>query len=499
MSNDNLYKKTRKGLLTLTVSSGGVFILQFITTLILARIFSPEEFGVLTAIMIIISFTDVFWQAGIGPAIVQKKNLSQDDVKTGFTTMIAFGVFVSLLVIAVSPLIAQVINIEESMVLTVLSISFIINSFGVVPISILQREMHFSIIVKKDIYSSLSYAGVAILLGVYGYGVWALVVALLTKYIVSTLIPLFSCPTKLSFGFKKESFIKMMHFGGGTTLSRLFNVIANQGDHFVITRTVGLHDLGLYNRAYQLIAIPANLIGQVIDQVFFPAMSTIQDDNEKLSEIHTIGVASLALLYFPIGTLIYFFSDEIIVLLLGETWAEASIPLKVLALFIFFRVVYKMSDPLCRAKGAVYGRAVIQMIFASMMIIFAIIGSKYGLYGVSIGVGCALVGNYIIMTVFVQKLIKFNIMYYVRCVFPIFIAQFICFSIINIILTHVVDYNLGNIIVIGLLKLTLILIIEGFMVFVVYRYLWPKNLRIKVSEEMNEFISKVISRFLKRD
>src|SRR5690625_41490 len=140
MAND-LKKETLKGLFSMFMSSGTIFILQFITTLILARIFTPEQFGIVSAVMIITSYTDIFWQVGIGPALVQKSNLQNIDIRTGLTTSTAFGVLAFLIIYLLSSTLIGIINIDNPAILKVVALSFIINSLGVVPLSLLQREM----------------------------------------------------------------------------------------------------------------------------------------------------------------------------------------------------------------------------------------------------------------------------------------------------------------------------------------------------------------------
>lgn len=488
MVNESLYNKTIKGLMTMSISSVIVFVLQFLTTLVLARIFTPKEFGIVSAVTIITSYTDIFWNVGVGPAIIQKKDLQQEDIRTGFTSTMGLGLLATIAIVSTSSLLIKFINIENAMVLNIIAFSFIINSFGVVPISILKREMRFDIVLKNNVIGSLCYAVVAIILGIAGLGVWALVTALLLKYVISTVIAWLACPIKLSFGFNKESFKQLIKFGFGYSLSQFFSVTAGQGDYFVVTRVMGSYALGIYNRAFQLMIVPVTLFGQVIDQVFFPVMSKIQDDNRRLCDIFILVTALLALLYFPMGAGIYLFSKEIVLILLGPKWIEATIPLRILSLSLFFRVGYKISDPLFRAKGVVYNRALIQLIQAIMVIITSFIGVKWGLFGVSVGVTISFILNYIIITRKTHELVKFKTIIYLRCVLPAMIVSdslivvMICIKkMLNLILLN------ENIILICMIGIFCVLVL---IITIIIYYIWPESIRKQCYQLLKSFIIK---------
>lgn len=476
MTVENLNRKTIKGLLTMSVSSGVVFIIQIITTTILARIFTPTQFGIVSAVTIITSYTDIFWRIGIGPAIVQKKDLNSDDINTGFTTSVIFGTIATILVVLFSSSLIKIINIENSLVLNVIALSFIINSFGVVPLSILQREMHFTAILKKDVLCSIVYAITALILGVFGFGVWALVIALLIRYIINTIFALYSCPSKARFGFKIRSFKSMIKFGFGFSISQFLSVTTNQSDYFVVSNKMGSYALGIYSKAYQLMTVPANLFGQVLDQVFFPAMSKIQNNDQRLSDIYILSSALLALVYFPVGVCIYLFSDEIILILLGSEWLKAAAPLKVLSLSLFFRVGYKINDPLFRAKGAVYDRAIIHLMQAVATILASFIGVRWGLVGVSVGVLFSLILNFIVISIKTYKLINFDISKYIYCVLPVMVLNggiILVMKYIMKMLKLFINNGLLNLV----LSIGIFCIFFLLLVLVIYFFVWPESIK----------------------
>jgi PST family polysaccharide transporter len=473
--NEETYHK--KKIMSLTFSSGLVFIIQFMTTIILARIFSPDEFGVISAVLIIISFAEIFVQFGIGPSIVQRKNITARDINTAFTSSIFLGIFFTIILMLFAKPLSSVINIVDSSILVVISISFFINSFGVVSLAILQRELNFKAIILKDIFGSITYAVVAVILGIVGFGVYSLVIAFVVKSFIGTLISIISNHYQPKIGFDKQSFMNMFLYGIGYSFSTLFNYIATQGDYFVITRSLPTRELGIYQKSYQLVATPSGLVGQVIDQYFLPALSKVQDNNSKISSINLQVTTILALVYLPLGVLLYFVAYELVVFLLGNAWIDSVYPFQILSLFIFFRVSYKITDSIFLAKGAVYIRTFAKILYATNIVVFSLIGVKYGISGVAYGVGFALVINYLIMIILSYSLIKYNIIEYLHWIFVLFLCCILSFILISEIMGIIfVDVNIG-IFVLLISKSVLILACLAFVYTIVIYLFAPKKMK----------------------
>lgn len=400
----------------LTISSTSTilsFIIQTLTTIALARIFSPEEFGAIAAVAIITSYADIFWQMGLGPSIVQKKKIDKSDVNTAHCTSIVLGIITVIILNVFSQQISFIVGLKNPLVLSFMSFSFIINSFGVIPNSLLQRNLEFKKIAIKDVLGNLVYFIVALFLGINHLGVWSLVIATNLRYLVLSLLPYYFVRSSLIYDFKLFSISRikeMMSFGIGYSISRILNVTTSQIDYIIVSKSIGEVALGFYSRAFQLMTVPANLMGQIVDLVYFPVMSKIQENDKELNQIFINYSSLMSLLYFPVSSLLFVYSDEFVFIFLGKNWMDVSMPLKILGLSLFFRVGYKITDPLFRAKGAVYERALIHLSQAIFTSLFAYIGVKIGgLVGVSIGVSFSLLLNYIIISFRVSKLVGISI------------------------------------------------------------------------------------------
>ncbi len=373
--------------------------LKIIVLAILARLVTPDEFGIIGIALIVIGFSQLFIYMGIGPALVQRKELEERHLTTGFTVSLFTGISFSILLVLLAPFISHFFRMDGLIpVLRVISVVFFINTLTLIGQSLLQRNMNFKEIAKINILSFFfGYGATGVIMAYLGFGVWALVGANIAQAILITILTVKhqKFPKRLSFDI--DAFKDLMFFGGGMTISRVANYIAMQGDNLVAGRTLGAASLGIYGRAYQLMVMPAELFGSALDKALFPAMAQVQDDKKKLAEAYMTGINAVALISIPLSVLFVFLAPEIVTLLLGKNWNGAIVPFQYLSIILLFRMSYKISDSLSRAVGAVYRRAWRQIIYATAILLFSWIGQHNGLPGLAMGVSVAVTMNFLLM------------------------------------------------------------------------------------------------------
>lgn len=383
-----------------TASSNGLnAVLKVVVLIVLARLLSPADFGILGAALIVIGFSAIFSQLGLGPALVQRRELEPRHIQTAFAASVAFGVLLAGLLWATAPAIARFFHIENSVeVLRALAWVFPVKGLSGVAECLVQRDLRFRWLATRDLLSyALGYGLVGIVLAWAGWGVWSLVIAQITQTVLNAAILLSVRPPALQPLPSWRAFVELMDFGVGFTAARIANFMANQGDNIVVGRVLGPQALGIYTRAYQLMAVPTTLFGDVLDRVLFPTMARVQDDPPRLAAAYLQAVASIALVMLPVGVVMTVLAPEVIVVLLGSRWVEVIPPFQVFAIALLFRTSYKMSDSIARATGAVYRRAWRQAIYAALVFAGAWVGSRWGVTGVSVGVLVSLVINFILM------------------------------------------------------------------------------------------------------
>jgi PST family polysaccharide transporter len=394
----SLGRSTVVGLLWMGSGQGVYGFLQILILAILARLITPAEFGVISAALVVITFSKIFYQLGIGPALVQRPQLEDRHLKTAFVSSVVFGVILGLLVWASAPLVASFFQMERLQgVLRVLSGVFPLLGLGLVSSSQLERDLEFRWLASRDVVTfALGYGVVGVVAAYAGLGVWALVCGHFGQTILNVGALLIKRPPR-GFGFEWRAFKELLYFGGGHTLARLGNFVAHQGDNLVVGRWLGAQALGFYGRAYQLMATPASLFAGVLDRVLFPTMAKVQDDERRLAGAYTKGIALVALVTLPVSLFLCALAPEIVLVALGPQWEAVTPIVQVFAVGLLLRTSYKLSDSITRATGAVYRRAWRQAVYAGLVLSGAWIGQHWGEIGVAFGVLVALAVNFTLM------------------------------------------------------------------------------------------------------
>ncbi|MBX3257357.1 MAG: lipopolysaccharide biosynthesis protein [Chitinophagaceae bacterium] len=433
---DNLTQKTFKGFFW--QFGGAIFktVIQLAVLFVLARLISKAEFGIVQSALIVIGLAQLVSQMGVGPALVQKSNLTELHIRTGATLTFILSIFFFIIVFLTSGLLAGFFKMPELKdVLKVVSLVFILEGISTVSQSLLLREMKQRILVRIDIISyTIGFGVFTIILAYYGYGLWSLVYGQLLQSLLKCILSYVKSRHSITPFFGKKEAKDLLYFGGGFTLAKLFNYLANQGDNIIAGRYLGAAALGVYSRAYSIMVNPVTLIGTSIDNAVFPAMAARQNQRDKLVEAFINGLKMINFLCIPISCVIIFSAKEIVSVMLGDKWTEVIIPLQVLTIGLVFRMGYKMGDSLSRATGNVYSRAKRQFVYALCVIAGCYFGSNWGVTGVSVGTLFAITVNYILMIHLSITILQINWAYLLkRTLSELYISLFLSVLFLAII------------------------------------------------------------------
>lgn len=384
-------------------------VLNILVLTILARLITPEDFGLVGIASVLTMFAGLFYQMGIGPSLIQRKVLREAHIRSAFTMTIILSTVLTSATWLLAPVFASFYQDMTGLteVVRVLSLLFIVNGSGLVARALNHRNLNFRIKARFNVISYVvGYGLVGVALAFMGFGVWALVSASLSQSLLSSVLYLQASPHTKKPQLDRTALGELLSFGSGVTLGEVFFKISNTADTLIVGATLGAQAAGLYSRAYALMILPARYFGQVLDSVLFTAMSKIQDRPEALGAVYRRGVVAIALVATPLSAFLFVLAPEFINVLLGSQWGAAIVPFKIFAASMLFRTSFKMAESLCRAAGAVFQRALRQFIYAVLVVAGTWIGQHWGIIGVSIGVSVAIAINFLLMAQLSLKITK---------------------------------------------------------------------------------------------
>lgn len=420
----NLQQKAVKGVKWTTLSTivGGV--LQLAQLFILARLLSPSEFGVIAIIMVIVGFSQIFMDMGISNGIIHKQDVTNNQLSTLYWLNVLSGVFLFILLNLLSIPIANFYDINDlSHYIFLLSFAYLIIPFGQQFMILFQKEMQFNIIAKVDILAHITGTTTTVYLAYLDYGILSFVYGVLVFFVFRSLSFVLNGVKKHrpSLYFKPQEAIFFLKFGVYQMGEKLLNYFNTEVDVLIIGKILGTEALGLYSIIKQLILKPIMLINPIITKVSFPLMAKFQKNNKLIGKFYMNMMNSIVTIMFPIYATMFFMSQEIILLFLGEEWLDANIVLKILSIYAMLRTIGNPVGALLLAKGRVdigfYWNLSLLFIFP----LFIYIGTIYDLVGVSISLLILGILLFIPNWYFqVYKIcgIKFN--YYFQVIFKVF-------------------------------------------------------------------------------
>jgi O-antigen/teichoic acid export membrane protein len=394
-----LTQKAVQGMVWLLASSGARTGLTVVVVAILARLLNPHDFGLIAVANVVIGFADIFSYFGIGAALVQSRSIEQRHVATGFSSCILLSLAVACLIYILSPFIARFFQMEElTGLLRVLSIVFPLNAVSAICSSILQREFKYRRLASAEVFAYLfGYGSAGILLASLGFGVWALVGATLGLSVFRAVILFVLQPYSLKLKVDRGAFKELVSFGSGFTVANAFNFAASSGDNLVVGRLLGAGALGIYSRAYSMMDMTNNILSNALNSVFFPAVSRVQNEQERLAKALQRGITLTGKVFLPACVVSIILAPELVSVLLGPKWTGVVLPFRILAAGMYFRLGYMVAELLSRGSGRIYSNAWRQGLYAFLVIVGASIGCQWGIKGVSISISLVLGLNFLAM------------------------------------------------------------------------------------------------------
>lgn len=326
-----LKEKTISGMTWSFIDNISVQSLRFGIGIILARLLTPKQFGVIGMIAIFISVSSTFIDSGFTQAIIRKKDAEQRDYSTVFYFNIAISILFYLILFFLSPAISSFFNEPIlTLIIKVLGLGLIVDALAIIQRARLTKQINFKLQTKISVISNLFSGGIGIFLALKGYGVWSLVAKMLFQKIFNTVLLWIWNRWKPTFEFSIISFKAMFAFGSKLLLSGLLNTIYQNAYYFIIGKFFSAAELGYYTRADQFKKLPSENITTVIQRVSYPVLASIQDDVKKLRDSYRRLIKSTMFLSFFLMINLAAVAKPLTIFLIGEKWMPSVIYLQLL-------------------------------------------------------------------------------------------------------------------------------------------------------------------------
>lgn len=324
----------------------------FIIGVILARILSPSDYGLIGMLAIFIALSNVFIESGFAKALIQNQNCKDVDFSTAFVTNISISLVIYVILFVSAPFIASFYEEPSLIQITrVLSINFVLGAFNIVHRAKLMAKVDFKSLAIINFGGTIIGGGVGIAMAYMDYGVWALVFQTITSTVAMMfLFPFFSKWTP-SIRFAKDSFNKLFNFGSKLLITGVVATIVNNLTTIFIGRFYKSESLGYYTRATQYSDLAALTINDVFNTVTFPILSSLQSDRDRLIQVYSKILFYTALLTFPLMVLFALLAKPIVVIVLTDKWLPCVPLLQILCIARMFTPISSINMNVLNAVG----------------------------------------------------------------------------------------------------------------------------------------------------
>jgi PST family polysaccharide transporter len=372
-------------------AQGLKFVIQTGTTMVLARLLSPQDFGLQGMVVAVTGFLGLFQDAGLGIATVQRLEVTHEQTSTLFWINVAVGAILATLCAALAPLLVAFYHEPRLYWVAVISgATFMFTGLAAQHGALLQRSMRFATLAKISVLSLMVASVTGIVMALLGCRYWSLVGMVMASSIVGTASVWLAVRWVPGPPRRRSGVRSMLRFGGVAMCNSFVVFLAWNAEKILLGRFWGADALGLYGRAYQLVTLPVQQLETSLAAVAFPALSRIQNDAARLARSFLRGYNLHISLTIPITITCALFAEEIVGIVLGAKWMAAA---PIFRLLSPVAVVFAVANPLSwlvLSTGRI-GRALsISTAMTPLVILGIVLGLSYGPTGVALGYSSAM-------------------------------------------------------------------------------------------------------------
>ena len=482
METNTLKNKALKGVFWKLLENFGTQGIAFIVTLVIARFIMPEDYGIIAIVTVFISIADVFVVGGFATALIQNKDVTDDDYSSVFILNFSVAVVLYGVIFLSAPMIAEFYNNPAlSLVLRVLALKLLPGSLNAIQIAMLSKELQYNKLFARNIISGIPSGIIGIIMAYFGLGVWALVGQQLSAIVLSCIAFFFACKWRPRFVFKFDRIKILFSFGWKLLTSNLLNTLYNNIRTLIIGKLYNPATVGYYNKGHQIPNYLCISLDGAIQSVMFSTYSKVQDDKEMVKSIMRRTIKTSSYIIFPFMLGMAACASPFVSFALTDKWLPC-VPF--MQIFCFSYCLMPIHTANLQAINAM-GRS---DIFLKLEIIKKVIGVTvllasvpFGVYPMAVSMAGVSVVNSFVNAYPNKKLLGYTYIEQIKDMIPNLIGALLMFGIV-ILLANI---NLPKILIL------IIQVLSGVVIYLLYSILTK-------SESFN-YILDIIKSFLKKE
>lgn len=412
----------------------------WVITIIVIRILSPEDYGLMAIAMSVIVLLNLLAEMGMGAALVQRLELDDRLIREAYTLALIVNSFLYfILYISAKPLSEFFSQPQLVEVVRVIGLQFFLMAISVVPQAMLEKNMQFKQRAIIEFVSTISGSLVTLYLALDGFGVWSLVYGNLFRMGMRTAGMNFVFPYLKLPVLNLKRVNHLARFGGWVTAERLLWYLYTESDIFIIGKVLGNEILGIYSVARQLASLPSQKLNSIITQVTLPAFSIMQDDLNRFRKAFLKATRIIAIFSIPIFFGISAISNEAIHVILGEKWGAAILPMQIMALVMPLKMLGANIPTAVKAIGKPEVNVINLAISCIVVPSSILIGAKWGLFGAVFAWSIAYPIAFSITLVRSMKVLGIGIQDFMQTIMPSILAGTAMYLIIMFMHERILD------------------------------------------------------------
>ena len=340
------------GLLWSAVEKYSGMAVSLVVSMVLARLLTSEEFGVVAVATVIINFLSIFATMGIGPAVIQRKDFSENDLNNIFTFSIFSGGLTAAVFFCLSWVIADIYNNQNLVVICqVLSINLFFAAANMVPNALMSRDLKFKLVAKRTLILQISSGIISVLAAFYGFEIYSLLISPTFTAVGIFVYNRSHYQLHLQRNFDWTPMQSIASYSSYQFAFEFVNYFSRNLDKLIIGKYINLADLGYYEKSYRLMQMPLNSLTGVVNPVLQPIMSRLQEQKQEIAQKHNKMIGAMASISFPLGIGLYIFADLIIRTIYGNKWDNAIPTFQILSLSVPLQVILSTSGGIFQSCG----------------------------------------------------------------------------------------------------------------------------------------------------